>query len=293
MMEFKNIEIEAIPIIKQYIDKIISATCDYTIGGIYMWRDFFKMQYAIEDDSLFLRLQDSVGNEYYNIPLSENVQGALDYLTNELRKTKDLISFCTVPEAYLSLLEKNYCVKSITPQPEYFDYLYTTEDFVGLPGKKYSRQRNLIHQFTRLSEDWSFQQIMPEDISEVRKFFLTECLTKDTNPIAQEEQKMVLEVLDNFEIYAMIGGLLKVDDNIVGFSLGEIYDDTLFVHIEKADRNYKGVYQMLAHQFALHFANGKVTYINREEDMGDLGLRKAKESYHPVKMLKKFTVEVY
>lgn len=108
----------------------------------------------------------------------------------------------------------------------------------------------------------------------------------------QEENKKVIEVLDNYNIYDMVGGYLIADGRIVGFSINEIVDDTLYTHIEKADRHHKGAYQMLVNQAAITFATGKVSFINREEDMGNSGLRKSKKSYHPIELLRKYTIEV-
>ena len=90
----------------------------------------------------------------------------------------------------------------------------------------------------------------------------------------------------------MVGGVLYAGSEVVGFSLGEIIHDTLFTHIEKADRSVKGAYQMLVNQFAARFADGRVQFINREEDMGDEGLRRAKQAYHPITQLKKYSIEV-
>ena len=81
-------------------------------------------------------------------------------------------------------------------------------------------------------------------------------------------------------------------DYVAGFSLGEIVGDTLFTHIEKADRDYEGCYQMLVAQFAQHFVRDGVHFINREDDTGDLGLRTSKLSYHPVALLEKYTVTI-
>ena len=86
--------------------------------------------------------------------------------------------------------------------------------------------------------------------------------------------------------------MLLVDGEIVGFSLGEIIGATLFPHIEKADRDYEGCYQMLVAQFAQQFAHEGISFINREDDTGDLGLRTSKLSYHPVALLEKYTVTV-
>ena len=100
------------------------------------------------------------------------------------------------------------------------------------------------------------------------------------------------EILDHFCTYDLLGGILIAEGEIAGFSLGEVVGDTLFTHIEKADRDFEGSYQMLVAQFAQHFAGDEVAFINREDDTGDPGLRTSKLSYHPVALLEKYTVTV-
>ena len=109
---------------------------------------------------------------------------------------------------------------------------------------------------------------------------------------AAEENHKVQEVLEHLDQYGLVGGVLRADGAIVGFTLGEVLRDTLYIHIEKADRDYPGAYQMLCRQFCTAYAGG-LAYVNREEDMGNLGLRKAKRDLHPVTQLKKYTVEVW
>lgn len=104
------------------------------------------------------------------------------------------------------------------------------------------------------------------------------------------ENRMALEVLEHLDTYGMFGGVLFAGGSIAGFSLGEIVHDTLYTHIEKADVSVKGSYQMLTNQFSARFG-GEVAYINREDDAGDEGLRRAKEAYHPIRLLKKYIVE--
>ena len=104
---------------------------------------------------------------------------------------------------------------------------------------------------------------------------------------------MCIEVLENYEIYGMLGGVLKVDDKIVGYSISEIVGDTLFCHIEKADISYGGAYQMLTNQFLQMYASSEdIKFVNREEDCGDEGLRKSKMSYHPIELIEKNTVKI-
>ena len=160
-------------------------------------------------------------------------------------------------------------------------------------GKKFSGQRNHISRFLRTCQSWSFEPLDNTDAAEVETFFHT--LNKKLNYTpgeAAEENHKVQEVLEHLDQYGLVGGVLRADGAIVGFTLGEVLRDTLYIHIEKADRDYPGAYQMLCRQFCTAYADG-LAYVNREEDMGDLGLRKAKRDLHPVTQLKKYTVEVW
>ena len=132
-----------------------------------------------------------------------------------------------------------------------------------------------------------------EHVGEIQAFFraLIELRSKEGDT-AQEEEEKVFEVLNRFEEYGFLGGILRVDGKIVGLSMGEIVRDTLFIHIEKANTELSGVYQKLVQCFAREFVNEDVRYINREEDVGDPGLRKSKMSYRPLKLLEKYTVRV-
>ena len=132
----------------------------------------------------------------------------------------------------------------------------------------------------------SYYDIKPEYAAFLRSF------AKNTGVhTVSAENKMTESVIQNLDKYGMPGGVLTADGKIVGFSIGEVVGDTLFTHIEKADRNCKGAYQMLVNCFSESFGKD-TTFINREEDMGDEGLRRAKEAYHPVLLLKKYIVEI-
>ena len=110
--------------------------------------------------------------------------------------------------------------------------------------------------------------------------------------VSPETRKKVLEVIDHYDRYGMTGGMLLAEGKIIGFSMGEILGDTIYIHIEKSIRDKKGAYQMLTNQYLKHYCTQDITYVNREEDMGDEGLRRSKNAYHPLKVLKKYTVEI-
>lgn len=290
-MKYKALTLHEIDDIRPFLMMVDSQTCDFTVGGMFMWRDYYRMEYAIEGESFYSRLYSPAGEPYYNLPLSTDIRKSLINLLEE----QDLpLRFCTVPEECLPLFLGLGKKTAIVEQEDFADYLYRATDLAHYPGKKFHGQRNLVNQFVRRFEDWSFDIIDSNNIESVKDFFSGVYMPSAAAGATEiEENTKVLEVLENIASYNFVGGILSASNSVVGFSLNEIKGSTLYAHIEKADRRFTGAYQMLAKLSANCFAVGSIEYINREEDMGDLGLRKSKESYHPIKRLKKYVVEVY
>ena len=114
-------------------------------------------------------------------------------------------------------------------------------------------------------------------------------------PILAEETKKVFEILknsENYKIYGQTGIILYIDGFPAGFAIGEKSGDTLFVHVEKANLEYRGAYQVIVNEFAKQNISEDILYINREDDAGDENLRISKLSYHPCDIIKKYTVEI-
>lgn len=290
-MPFQKMTIDDIPVIAPYFRFVTTNTCDFTVGGMFMWRDYFHMAWQVEDGVLYSTLTGEDGNLYYNLPLGEDIPAGLRQCLT--RHPERPVRFCTIPEAELPLFRALPGRVEITEEENFADYLYSAEEMIQLSGKKFSGQRNHISRFLRTCQSWSFEPLDSTDAAEVEAFFHT--LNKKLNYApgeAAEENHKVQEVLEHLDQYGLVGGVLRADGAIVGFTLGEVLRDTLYIHIEKADRDYPGAYQMLCRQFCTAYAGG-LAYVNREEDMGALGLRKAKRDLHPVTQLKKYTVEVW
>lgn len=292
-MKFKPLTLKEIEIVRPFLERLSTRTCDFSVGGMFMWRDFFHTEFALEDGVFYSRLHGEGQEVYYNLPVSRDPEGALRALVDREGADGRPVRFCTVPEDGLPLFDWLGRTVSAAEEPDFFDYLYRAEDLAGLRGKKYSGQRNQISQFKRSVSAWEFRPMGREEIGRAAAFFEERYLSSaGGGPYEREENAKVLEVLERFDEYGMEGGLLSADGAVAGFSLHEIIGDTMYTHVEKADRRVKGAYQMLVSQAAAAFAEGRVLYINREEDMGDEGLRRSKQSYHPLKLLKKYTVEV-
>ena len=150
-----------------------------------------------------------------------------------------------------------------------------------------------MNKFLKTYGNWEFKVMEQGDIPAVKAFLDSYAAKVDKESQSfHEDIRKTHEVLDNFSTYGLLGGMLFAEGQMVGFSLGEVVGDTLFTHIEKADREILGGYQMLVSQFAQQFAVDGVEFINREDDTGDLGLRTSKLSYQPTALLEKYTVTI-
>ena len=290
-MQFNTLTDAHIDECRPYFELLSHPTCDYTVGGVFMWRDLYNIEYARHSDCLFIRYYEESGDMYYGMPMCKDtdVAASINKLIEfERQQGNNIIRFCAIPKEYLDYFE-GVELKSVTyPQPDFFDYLYSAENLITLSGKKYSGQRNLISQFCRLYEE-RFEKISVQNIDDVCSFFDSFSavgMSEDKNA----ENDLVRQVLKSSDLYGMFGGVLYANGKVAGFSVGEQVGDTLYVHIEKADRNIKGAYQTLNNRFAACFGKN-AEYINREDDAGDEGLRKAKLAYHPIQLLEKFVVE--
>lgn len=292
MLKFKKLSLNDIERVWPYFLIRTNRNCDSTVGGSFMWRDYFSTEYAIFGGSLLFKVKiPDTGKTGFTFPIGGDIENALNELSEYCENVKIPLMFCVVSPVDLKTLVHRFMNAETILERDWCDYLYNAEDLCFLKGKKFSGQRNHINKFKSLYPDYRFEILNSENIRKAKDFYkgiLDETL-KDA-PTARAESVKVFEVLDNFKLYNMFGGILIAGENVVAMALGEAVGDTLYVHIEKADRNYQGSYQMIVNEFAKHFTLGRVEYINREEDTGDEGLRKSKLSYHPVELLEKYTV---
>ena len=258
-----------------------------------MWKDFYSIEYAIENDTLFMKYKAPNGNVVFPFPQGKNAIEGLDKIYEYCIKKDIPPTFCFVTENDLETIKNHFDKVEAKAERMWADYLYDAQNIIGLEGKKYRGQRNHINKFLRSYADYSFEQITLETINEAQAFFdeISKNFDKDSL-YAQEDQKKVREVIKNCRKYSMFGAMLKVDNKVIGISYGEILNDTMFVHIERANTEYLGAYQMLVNMFAKTFVDESVKYINREDDSGDEGLRKSKLSYNPIKLIDKYNVKI-
>ncbi|MBR5295345.1 MAG: DUF2156 domain-containing protein [Clostridia bacterium] len=290
MIDFQKVSLKEIPRLQEFFLKNKSRLCDRSLGGAVMWRESFDTSYAVVDDILFFRSKIAPGKFAYTPPLGDLKKG-IQLLLEHCENLGEKLVFCSVGESEKDAILEILPSFSAEETRDWFDYLYFAENLKTMAGKKLAGQRNHRNFFLKTYTDWQFEEISEKNVFEVSAFldkYLAD-IQKDSSYF-RDEEKAVRDVLSHLGDYGFMGGLIRVEGEVCAFSFAEIIGDTMFIHIEKADRNVRGAYQMILSQMITHFATENVVYVNREEDVGDPGLRYSKEAYHPCKLLKKYVV---
>ena len=169
------------------------------------------------------------------------------------------------------------------------DYIYSVESFATLSGKKLHGKRNFCNRF-ETAHDWRYEALSPAGFDDCRS--LLQSWDAEKNGGNAEENEAIERMFQYWDGLGMTGGILYADGRPAAFTAGErLGSDTIDVHFEKAPDDLPGAYPMIAREFARHLQKDfpEILYLNREEDMGIPGLRKAKEEWYPMFMIDKFT----
>jgi len=294
MLNFIMLTLNDIQKIKPYFLYSTNKTCDNTVGGTFMWRDYFSVEYAEWNNNLVFKVKVQYHNDItaFTLPLGADRIGCIEEIEKYCRAEGIPVVFCTMTKDDISFLNTRFNNYQLFHEKDWSDYIYSASDIVTLTGRKYNGQRNHINYFKKAYDKYSFEIITEKNIDEVREFYRSLGAIIKNSDLFIEERTKTFEVLDNYETYGLIGGVLKIDNSIVAFSIGEKCRNVLFIHIEKADLRYRGAYQMINNEFAKYYVSSEIEYVNREEDVGDEGLRRSKESYHPFDIIDKYIVEV-
>lgn len=291
MLKFKKLTMDDIEIVRPYFQYSRSNNCDNTIGGSVMWADFFNTSYVVVDKTLIFNVSFLDSGECFTTPIGESVNYALKLICEYCNEKNIPLQFVAATDRDLAVLEKSFDVEKKVLH-DWSDYVYNASDLISLSGRKYHGQKNHINYFKKTFPNYTFEEINDNNIDEVKKFIVEFSKHESKDSILfEEELKKTIEVLNNNDKYKFFGVLLKIDSEVVAFSMGEIVRNTLFAHIEKADKNKRGSYPMIMNEFVTRFGSN-VKYVNREENAGDKGLENSKLQYHPCTILNKYFVSV-
>ncbi len=290
-MKFQRYTKEDAAVVFPYLMNTDKRACEYTPVTFSTWMPEFDIEFCIEDDVLYLRSKNVDGVMGYWLPIRrdggcdrQDILRLLEYCGGQETR------FCFLSERETVHLTEEFGAYDKSYEEAFCDYLYLAEEMRTFPGRKFGKKRNHLHQYVKAYGEPVFCEITAENIREVESFYRSFASERVPQEGFEEmEHRAVLDTLRDFFYLSLVGGFLRIGENIVGFSVGEYKGDTLFVHVEKADISYRGVYATLVKCFAERFAR-EVTYVNREEDMGEEGLRRSKLSFFPVEFVKKYSI---
>ena len=260
--------------------------CNYTFANLLGWKFRYYTEVCVLENAIVLRYTFD-GRRAYMVCTSEELSLELiEALFDDSNGDLTLIGLEDSQVEHFSLFTSRFSL-SVTPIRNQYDYIYRRTDLVTLHGRHLDAKRNHIHRFRAEHPDFEYRPLMPEFFDKCRR--LTEIWQKEKkqnandnkNEIIDAEHQVMETIFSNWDALGMIGGSIFVDGRMVAFTYGSaVTTDTFDVCVEKADRHVEGAFAIINQQFAEHLPEQYV-YLNREEDMGIPGLRKAKLSYHP------------
>jgi hypothetical protein len=264
-----------------------------------MWIDYFHYRYCMANDTLFIEgaAEGDLVHTAYAMPIGAMpTSDALNLLRHYCRTHGHRLRLSAVPEDCLINIHEVDPQALITPIPDWNDYIYSAESLTSLSGNALKRKRNHVNRFLADNPTAEIQCITPSDIPTILSFLNNIAPEQHQSELALEEWHQTLNILKNWSTFSntFYGAVLRtsVGGRIAAIAVGEVIGDMLFVHIEKSDHNIAGAGESINNLFAKQMCSllPQIRYINREEDVGDLGIREAKLSYRPSIILKKFNV---
>ena len=296
---FKEITIEDREILNPYFDLVDYEACEYNFNTLYMWQHAYKTAYYVGDN--FAVLVGEYDGEVFSIlPLAkkEDLPKVIDFVLDYFAQIEEKLYFRGITEEVVDYLKEEYGDRfEYIAERDLFDYVYDGEIMRTLKGRKNSKKRNHINYFlTEYDGRFEYRLLGKADFDDCRQLLDDWTVNKEENNNIEEgvdDERLGIEKL--FAHYDEVCDRLKIagiyiDGKLEAFTMGELLNDNMaLIHIEKANPEIRGLYPYINQQFLVHeFPD--VEFVNREEDMGIEGLRKAKLSYHPCKFVEKYTV---
>lgn len=271
-------------LMKKYLNISPAYFSNISAGYFFMWHGSDQVEFAETEDALLLSITHK-GKQHFCFPLGANVDKALSALEKYCLERHIPLSFYPVDDATAAYLTNRYYDAAISSERNWSDYIYNAENLKTFAGKKYSAQRNRINKFKKQYGAYVFEPFSPERAPEYTLFLKKWGNSHEfSNKTDRYEYNRCFEIINAADALGCVGGCIRYDGDIIAFAIGEVVGNTLVIHVEKADREYDGAYQIIVSEFAKAFAVGKVKYINREDDSGDIGLRTSKMRYHPIEI---------
>ena len=263
--------------------------CSFT--NLFIWRKPLEIVWAKAGETICVAVLND-GPVYALHPCAEEKQDAVEAagrLAKWFRSQGHPLLIKGLEQPLAEMLGDEFSSWRIEHDRDEDDYIYSVQELIELKGRKFDAKRHHIRTFLRNTPDYVYEAMNLTNALEcipVAQEWLARQHSDDI--IMQAENFAVEQALTYFAKLELSGSLIRVDGKIEAFTVGEaLSEDTAVIHIDKANPEIEGLYQMINREFLRH-AWANMTYVNREEDMGIPGLRAAKQSYRPIRMVEKY-----
>lgn len=290
-MNFEPIQLERQSDYREKLALCGRIASDYSFINLWGWGEEYGLHWAWQDGLVWIRQE----KPYPALWAPVGDWTAVDWpaALKAARETAERI--IRVPEELLPAIKAALSGDNgIEESREHWDYLYSVQELIELKGNRFHKKKNLLNQF-RKKYDYAFLEFggaMVDQAMGMQEDWCTwrDCENDDT---LAAENNAISRVMDDWcNLEEITGGALLVDQLIMAYTIAETMpDETLIVHFEKACPDHKGSYQAINQIFLSHAPDG-YPIVNREQDLGDEGMRKAKLSYNPVDFIKKYHIRL-
>lgn len=293
-LEFRRIELSDRDMARGLLAQSDFRGCEYTFGNNFVWRNVYNIEICFAEGFYFCK-QGSGSETRFIYPAGNGDIKTAVGLLKDYCAVRDLPLKMLANKNITQMLTEIYPEANAVLKRDFCDYVYLADDLENLKGKKYHGKRNHLNRF--YENDWSFEPLTADNIAECKAMndrWRAENIDKcEMSEVAESKREELCIVECSFKHYDELGytgGVLRVNGEVQAFTFGERSAENCFVvHVEKALREFQGAYTAVNREF-VRSLGGKYRYINREDDTGSEGLRKAKLSYYPIFLEEKFEI---
>lgn len=294
IIDFHDLTKQDKPLLDRYFRSRYYDNSHFNFTNLFMWRIPYHVRWCEENGVLYMTCEwEGTLMAMQPFGPEEKMQEATDRYLAYFQEIGRPLLFVWLESGYAEFLEQYKGASfDIREDRDNFDYVYLAEKLISLSGRKLHSKKNHLNAFRKMYPQAEYlaitEEIIPACRVELESWYQMRLTDEPDDPFIDWERRAILEVFDDYEYFGLRGGAIRLDGRIIAFTFGEqLNTDSVVVHVEKADPNIRGAYPAINQGYVANNWSA-MTYINREEDMGHEGLRKAKESYKPEKMIRKF-----
>ena len=298
MIEFQNISLADKPWIDACVKQENSRSADFNFANMYMWDEAYKQLVAHVGERMVAKPKYRA-HPFFAFPIGGgDLKSAIEALKDYAAEREFPFCIQGVTAEHREELESLFPgTLAFVPDRAHFDYVYEAERLATLGGKKLHAKRNHINRFLEEHGDWRVLPLTEAMLPECRSMLEQWTAAYNEEDALREgianEHTAIERAFAHFDTLGLEGAALYTGERMIAFTVGEkISSDTYDVHFEKAFSDIQGAYPMINREFVRMILekHPEIRYINREDDMGLEGLRKAKLSYDPAFLVEKFSV---